>query len=241
MNVLCIGNSFSMDATRYLHAIARADGERMKVADLYIGGCSLERHYRNMLSGEREYTLDYNGNLTGFPVSLQEALNNRPWDAVTLQQCSPKAHKWESYEPYLSALADFVRKWQPAAKLYIHQTWAYASDSPRLQEIAGCETPAEMLSGIRDCYCKAAEAVKADGLIPSGELLSDLLASGVERIHRDGFHASYGLGRYALGLLWYGVLTGRSVKDNGFCDLDEPVSPERMALAKERVEALLGR
>ena len=53
MNILAIGNSFSQDATRYLQKIARADGEKISVINLVIGGCSLERHYLNMLSGER--------------------------------------------------------------------------------------------------------------------------------------------------------------------------------------------
>ena len=70
MNILAIGNSFSQDATRYLHQIAAADGVTLHVANLYIGGCSLEHHYRNMLSGERAYELQYNGQLTGFQVSL---------------------------------------------------------------------------------------------------------------------------------------------------------------------------
>ena len=60
MNILAIGNSFSEDATRYLHNIARADGERINVVNLYIGGCTLDRHYRNMLSGARAYELQCN-------------------------------------------------------------------------------------------------------------------------------------------------------------------------------------
>ena len=53
MDILAIGNSFSTDATRYLYGIARAAGDNLQVTNLYIGGCSLEQHYRNMLSNER--------------------------------------------------------------------------------------------------------------------------------------------------------------------------------------------
>ena len=60
MNILAIGNSFSQDATRYLHGIARADGVTLEVVNLYIGGCSLERHYRNMMADTRAYELQYN-------------------------------------------------------------------------------------------------------------------------------------------------------------------------------------
>lgn len=58
MNILSIGNSFSKDAHRYLHQIARADGMDIQACNLYIGGCSLGTHYRNMLSEERAHMLE---------------------------------------------------------------------------------------------------------------------------------------------------------------------------------------
>ena len=50
MKILCIGNSFSEDATRYIHQIARADGYKMKVVNLYIGGCSFSQHFKNIMA-----------------------------------------------------------------------------------------------------------------------------------------------------------------------------------------------
>ena len=47
MNILSIGNSFSQDAQRYLHRIAKADGCTLNTFNLYIGGCPLSLHYRN--------------------------------------------------------------------------------------------------------------------------------------------------------------------------------------------------
>ena len=55
INILAIGNSFSQDATHYLHQIAGADGVETKVVNLYIGGCSLERHWANVQSGAKDY------------------------------------------------------------------------------------------------------------------------------------------------------------------------------------------
>ena len=88
MNVLSIGNSFSQDAQRYLHGIARAAGEKIANVNLYIGGCSLERHHQNMCENMRAYTLECGGIDTGFRMSIEEALGNRAWDVVTLQQVS---------------------------------------------------------------------------------------------------------------------------------------------------------
>jgi len=109
MRVLAIGNSFSQDATRYLHDIAKADGETLEVITLYIGGCTLERHYRNMLSGEAKYELQYDGHPTNFFISLDDALLNRPWDVVTVQQASGESFKPDSYTPYIQELAEHIR------------------------------------------------------------------------------------------------------------------------------------
>ena len=132
MNVLAIGNSFSSDATRYLHQIARKGEEPVDVANLYIGGCPLERHFRNMLSDNYDYTLVYNGMSTGFHVSIKEALLNRSWDVVTVQQASTYSPKVDSYYPYINALVDYVRQCVPNAKIVVHQTWAYEQDSAKL-------------------------------------------------------------------------------------------------------------
>ena len=98
MKILCIGNSFSCDATRYLHQIARSQKEAWQISNLYIGGCSLEQHYRNMLRENEAYGLQINGNLSGFYVSLKEALLNRPWDVITIQQASHFSFNKETYE-----------------------------------------------------------------------------------------------------------------------------------------------
>jgi len=237
MQVLSIGNSFSVDATRYLHDIAKADGVRIASANLYIAGCPLDRHYRNMLSGEPAYELQYDGHMTGFFVSLDDALLNRSWDVVTLQQVSSRSFDAASYQPYIAALTDHVRECQPDAKIVLHQTWAYETGSAKLQALGKFETAEQMTEEIKAAYARIAPEIGADGIIPSGELLSMLLVKGIPSVQRDTFHASLGLGRYALGLLWYRMLTGNSVAQNNYACFDKPVSPAEMQLAKKCVDS----
>lgn len=238
MNILAIGNSFSTDATRYLHRIAKAAGVKLNVVNLYIGGCSLERHYRNMLSGERAYELQYNGEATGFSVSLDEALLNREWDVITLQQASHLSTKSETFLPYISALYYYVRKCAPKAKICLHETWAYESGSLRLKDLFGLDRYDEMLADVKRAYSDIYEALGFDGMIPSGELLGELLSSGIDEVHRDGYHASLGLGRYALGLLWFRMLTGMAVSDNSFSDFDKPIPDREISIAKACVDSI---
>lgn len=239
MDILSIGNSFSEDAQRYLHGIAKADKFQLNCFNLYIGGCPLSKHYRNMLSEERAYILGMNGDFTGFKVSMKEALLNRAWDIVTIQQVSSESPYYETYQPYLSKLIDFVRLCVPKAKIVIHQTWAYEENSNRLNVELGYKKSADMFSDIKASYEKAAEEIEADSIIPSGELFQKLVSSGIKKIHRDTYHASYGLGRYALGLLWYKVLTSSDITNNTFADFDEEITENEIAIAKKCVDDVI--
>ena len=85
-----------------------------------------------------------------------------------------------------------------------------------------------MFNDVKKAYQKAFEEVNADIIILPGEVLSKLISCGIEKVHRDAYHLSYGLGRYAVGLLWYAVLTGHNIENNVFCDFDEEISKEEL-------------
>lgn len=241
MNVLSIGNSFSQDAQRYLHQIAEVDGGNVQCVNLYIGGCPLSKHYQNMLSEERAYLLEENGNSTGVYVSLKEAILDRRWDVITLQQVSQQSPNYETYQPYLDELVAYVRRLVPNAKIAIHQTWAYEQGSQRLNEELNYRDYKEMLGDIVKSYRKAADRIHADYIIPSGEVFGAILENGIEKIHRDTFHASLGLGRYALGLTWYKILTGKDIWQNTFSDFDEVIPAEQIMIAKKCVHKVADR
>lgn len=237
MKVLFIANSFGEDTTRYLHGIARADGKNWKVVNLYIGGCSLYRHYRNMLSGEKAYEFEMNGHVkSGIFVSLTEALLSDEWDVVITQQCSPKSGEEDSYEPFATAIAEFVRIHAPKAKFYVMQTWTFETDAPRFK-MTSYTNPDDMIVAIKDCYDKMAKNTRAWGIIPNGEAMYTLWQRranyGIDAVHRDGFHANLGVGRYLLGLTAYATLSGRDISTNSFCDFDVEVSAEAARGARE--------
>lgn len=237
MKVLAIGNSFSVDATRYLHEIAKADGCDLTVVNLYIGGCSLNMHYKNILTDAKAYALEFNGYDTGFAVSIKEALLAHDWDFVTVQQVSHQSISYETYQPYLEHIVKYIKKYAPKTKIVIHQTWAYEQGSTNLAGL-GYDDRLEMSMDIKTAYRKAAKDTRADITIPSGELFQKLIEAGISKLHRDGFHATLGLGRYALGLLWYAFLTGKSVMQNTFADFDEPVLPEEAEIVRKCVDGL---
>lgn len=236
MQVLAIGNSFSQDASAYLHKIAQSAGKPIDIVNLYIPGCPLERHFRNMMSDSKSYELEVNATYTGFLVSMKEALLNRRWDVVTIQQASHLSTKWDSYWPYISPLAEYIRKLSPASRIAVHQTWAYEEGSERLCQMMGYETQQQMFEALENCYRRAADEISADLIIPSGAAFRELAKEGISPVYRDTFHASLGIGRYTLGLVWYQTLTGGEISDTTFEALAEPVDADTIKAIKECVK-----
>ena len=240
MHILSIGNSFSQDATRYASNIAACDGYDFITANLYIGGCPLFKHFQNISNDAKEYFLEYNGVPTNFKVSIKEALLNREWNVITLQQVSTYSKNYATYQPYLDELYNYCRKYAPKAKIYIHQTWAYEEGSHRLVEEQKYAHHVDMFNDVKKAYAQAAEAINAAGIIPAGELINAMCAKGF-KMHRDTFHLSMGIGRYAVGLLWYAYLTGKDITDNSFNKFDVEVTDEEIAAAKMTVKEILAK
>lgn len=239
MKILSIGNSFSDDAQRYLREIAAHDGVEIETLNLCIPGCSLKTHSERVKDGKCGYFFHYNGDVErGDLISLQDGVAMRKWDIVTIQQVSVESFKEKSFYPYIHEVIAYVREKLPEAKIYVHQTWAYENGSPRSFEITDGKGAEFMLEGIRRAYARARAEIGAEAIIPSGELMELLRVNGASKIYRDTFHASYGLGRYAVGLLWYKLFTGRNVSANTFCQLDEEVSAEDLAIARRCVSSL---
>ena len=238
MKVLSIGNSFSQDAQRYLHALCKQNGVPMKAVNLYIGGCSLQMHYLNMLERAAAYSYELNGEAIGLKVSIAETLASDTWDVITLQQVSNLSAHYETYTPYIEALAEHVRTYCPHTKLMIHETWAYEEGSDRLHTVGGFGTADDMMLAIREAYDIAAKAISADGIIPCGDAMLLASKTGVEKVHRDSFHASLGAGRYLLALTWYRALTGRDISDDTFVPFDAPITEAERAAVIAAVNAV---
>ncbi len=238
MRILCIGNSFSEDATSYLSRTAENQGIGIYAENLFIGGCSLEQHYNNMISGEKNYEIEIDGQNTHVRISLNEALEKEKWDIVTVQQASHFSAFYSTYQPYAAELVGFIRRKQPEAKVFIHQTWSYEDNSQRLAD-NGFASGKEMFAEIKKSYRLAAEECAVDGMIPSGQVFENMAAKGI-KCHRDTFHASLGAGRYALALTWIKALTGAGIETNSFKDTAEPVSADEAAMIKEAVNEAFG-
>ena len=100
------------------------------------------------------------------------------------------------------------------------------------------DTQDAMFADVRAAYEKAAAAVHADGIIRSGEAFQTLFHENIKPYQRDTFHASLGLGRYMLGLVWYHTLTGKPVTGNTFRAFDEAIDEEIVTKAQKIADAM---
>lgn len=222
MNILSIGNSFSQDAQRWLHDIAKSNGDDILAVNLYIGGCSLEQHWENFLSGEEVYGYEQNG-MHIKNCALINALQERPWDVVTFQQVSNLSGDYSSYQPYLHNLHTQVKKFCPDAVCYIHQTWAYEIDSTHGAFHLYKNSQQEMYERLKESYQEAASAINS-AILPVADVIQylrkntsifDYENAGLS-LCRDGFHLTWDYGRYAAALTWYGVLFNKDVQKANF-------------------------
>ncbi len=238
MKILAIGNSFSEDALRYLNSVARSAGDRFTTVNCYIGGCPLRKHYVNCLTDSRIYGMQFNGEPTGFFTSIKEALVSDEFDVVTLQQVSRQSFNFESYNPYIEYLSDYIKQYNPKAKIYIHQTWGYNPDGGHLCEVGFSDHEA-MFSQVEPAYKKAYDAISANGIIPSGYAVRELVRANVDssRIFRDAIHMGKVLGRYTVALTWYEYLSGKSCENVTPCYLDGELLEGEDELAKKVAHA----
>lgn len=233
MKILSIGNSFSQDATRYLHRMAKVAGIDIETVNLYIGGCPLRTHYINAIEDIHNYELEFNGQKTGFRVSIKQALISGDYDVVTLQQASNASFRPESFEPYSTYLKGYIAKYCPKAKLYIHETWGYKEESERLAAYK-FTSHAEMYAAVEKAYIELYGIVDAVGMLPSGKAIMTLHEMGFckEDTHRDDIHVSLGLGRFTQALTWLSYLTGYDPELCEFDELDVPMTDEQRKAAK---------
>ena len=222
IRVLAIGNSFSDDARTFVHQIAAASGLDIAIGNLYIGGCSLERHWQNAQQDAAAYDYSRTGRPNA-PSSIRQALESEKWDYVTLQQASHFSGMPETYQPYLNELSAYIRRYAPQAEQLIHETWAYEIDSTHSAFPDYGRDQRRMYQLLKAAYEKAAKDIGGARIIPSGDAfqlarenpLFDY-AHGGKSLNRDGFHASLTLGRYLLGCVWVETLSGISMVGNTF-------------------------
>lgn len=223
IRILAIGNSFSVDAVEsYLDDIAAADGVELVIGNMNIGGCSLERHWKNASENLAAYTYKKivgGKETTSLNKDLISAIKDEKWDYITFQQVSQNAGLYETYFPYLTNLKQFVKNnaTNPNLKFAFQQTWAYAANSTHTGFTNYNRDQQKMYNAVVTTVKKACSKGGIKIIIPTGTAIQNARSSVIgDNLCRDGFHLSFGLGRYTAACVWYEKLVKKPVIGNSF-------------------------
>ncbi|MFT3754194.1 MAG: DUF4886 domain-containing protein [Paludibacter sp.] len=223
IKILAIGNSFSQDAAEsYLDDLAKANGVKLIVANMYIGGCPLDKHWDNASNNKAAYS--YRKITNGDTVAIENqtlanAIKDEKWDYITFQQASPLSGISSSFFPYLTQLIQYVKNLSanPKVKFALHQTWAYAANSTHTGFANYNKDQNTMYNAIVNAFKDASTQTGINLIIPSGTAIQNARSSSIgDNLCRDGYHLSLGMGRYTAACTWYEKLTGKKVIGNSF-------------------------
>ena len=213
----------------------------MIVTNLYIGGCSIDRHVENIAGNKAAYRytkFDVEGRKTiRQNVSLESVINEEQWDYISVQQVSGQSGFYESYVR-LPELIAWIREKVPGARIMLHQTWAYAADSKHADFPKYDSSQEKMHGAICDAVKRVMASNDIDGIIPSGPAIQFLRDKTGNYDHtRDGYHLSLGMGRYTAACTWFATLTRKNVNKVRF----RPDGSDRRTAAITEKEARLCR
>ena len=238
VRILAIGNSFSVDALEnHFYELATAAGKKVIVGNMFIGGCSLERHLNNSKENKAAYTYYKRGldgvNVKTKGVSLSTALTDEKWDYVSVQQQSGRSGIYETWEASLPGLLEYVKSMIPDnAVIMIHQTWAYASDSTHKDFKNYDNDQIKMYTSIMDAVKRASKLSGIKLVIPSGTAVQNARATSLNEVMtRDGFHLHKTYGRYVAACVWLEKVLGVNPVGN-------PYRPETMTQEQQRLAQL---
>ncbi len=224
VKLLAIGNSFSDDAVEAnLYELALAGGDTIIIANMYIGGATLETHATNAKNNSTSYSYRkiVNGTRTVLAnYSIEKAVKEEDWDYISFQQASQFSGKYETYFPHLSDLITYVkaRTTNPNVQFVFHSTWAYAqsfSNSNFTNYYGGNQMT--MYNAIVDASHRAAEAVGIEIVIPAGTAIQNGRSSIIgDNFCRDGYHLELTYGRYTAACTWYEKLFNKPVTETKY-------------------------
>ena len=143
--VLFIGNSYSENTAALMPNMAKIfDFKKIEICYLYKGGCSLDEHWNNMMQQSSEYkyckikpaikTLN-KIKILSEKISIQDAVKDKKWDWIVLQQTSRTSGKASSYNqlPRLIQMIKSHLQDKNHTKFAFNMTWAYHSEYDKLK------------------------------------------------------------------------------------------------------------
>jgi hypothetical protein len=145
--------------------------------------------------------------------TMKEVLLDEDWDYITFQQSSENSGLYDTYQPYLNNLINYVKSISknPDVKFALNMTWAYSTRSSNKGFAYYNYNQFNMYRCITESYKLAIKETEIDIIIPCGTAIQnartneDLNSIG-NQLTNDGYHLENGIGKYIAGLTFFETL-----------------------------------
>ena len=232
LKILMIGNSFSICNLKQMPQIAQSMGLKLDLASMYIGGCSLEKHWANIEKANDDSFNPYlirwsyaslknptnvpfasvlverynKNNKKEFYANIPEMLSADKWDIITIQQASHHSCDKASYHPFGDNIVKTIKQFAPDAKIVLQETWSYPPWYKRLKKFGFDQV--EMYARLHDAYAEFASMYNLE-VIPVGTA-AEFCPDRNTLFTKPDFHFNR-VGEYLQGLVWTAKLFGVDV------------------------------
>lgn len=208
LRILAIGNSYTDDATAYLNSLitkAGIDSNRICIYVGSIGSASLQT-WAEIYENDKFVNITRRaGNLEMKNNGTLKELLAQHWDIITLQQESSKAINFNTFNPWLSRIINYIKQDCSNTEVALgwQMAWSYWSNYGNAPK--GKERYELICSAIKTQIKKNG----IDIIIPIGTAIENARMSSLQTKHdltRDGTHLCFGAGRYIASCIWYETL-----------------------------------
>ena len=229
MKILFVGNSFAVDTMEHAANVALSMGiESVKLGTLFVGGCSIVRHYNHAVGDMGVYVYYVNegqGWSSTENVKISDAVLSDDWDWIAIQHGTSCESRYTSIECYekLAPLVDYLKKLAPRAKIAFNLTWMGESTFQHHEIISYGGNIALMRQKLEEVTAKVMqENPGIDLLVPTGTAVENARTSNIGLLTRDCYHLSMDKGRYIAALNFISSISG--------------IDPEKATWAPEGVD-----
>lgn len=211
LNILFIGNSFTMDAVTHLPGmLASADIKKVHMIHMYYGG-RLVQQYNSGFSTSADYTAyECAPGVTSWTTSkgktLEQVASSKEWDIVTIQEHTGSKFAWSwdntAKNQFNQLMTKIKRTQKNTPKFYYILSQAYQDNA----KIGSGSSPmitwtdhTGMWDVVADFAKNVMKDIPFDGIISTGAMLENLRTTSLNNdlgLTRDGYHMDNGLARY---------------------------------------------
>lgn len=241
IKILSIGNSFSEDTSEHMADIIKSLGSTdFKVANLYIGGCSIKRHYNNIVNDLSEYVYSENtgdGWKKTENFSIAKAIQSDNWDVISIQHGTGDGSRYTAIASYddLPALVARVKELAgDSVKIAFNMAWVAEPESTH-HEIKSYFGDQNLMYEKLTELTESVVVPTVDVVCPAGTAVQNARQCISKKLTRDDFHLSNGLGRYIAGMTFLKSVCDIDITAVTWCPDD--VTPSELEIVKKSVVA----